>query len=217
MDWMTVINTAVGLTSIILGGFAIWLSLHLYTRSKDAERAVTNGLEAIKAQSEDLQRLTGRWMDRFTRHATEPRPADEGLMMLVSTVANLPSAILTQLSALPQTSAGPSQQALIQESIDGYIGLYYYSALANVLAQSQLPPEHEFDAQNQLHVGIQAIIDGSASDFQLMANALTRADPARVQSSSLQHLLNAAINQWRPHVRSSSQLFAFWRQQHPDQ
>src|SRR5712692_7874432 len=172
MGWVTVINTAASLMSLALGGFAIWLALNLYTKAKDTETKVSSTLEAIKAQTEALQRLTGRWMDRFTRHATEPRPADEGLLMLVSTVANLPSAILAQLSSMPQTSAALSQQVLIQEMVDGYIGLYYYSALANVLAQSMLPAEHEFDAANGFHVGVQATIDSSAADVQLMENAL---------------------------------------------
>lgn len=35
---MELLNTAVGLMSLVLGGFAIWLSLHFYEKGKDAER-----------------------------------------------------------------------------------------------------------------------------------------------------------------------------------
>jgi hypothetical protein len=76
VDFITLINTAVGITSLVVsfffGGFAIWLSMHFYTKAKDTEREVSNSLESIKAQTDTLQKLTARWMDRFTRHATEP-------------------------------------------------------------------------------------------------------------------------------------------------
>ncbi len=71
------------LVSIILGGFSVWLSLHFYTKTKDAETETKTALASIQAQSDALQRLTGKWMDRFTRHATEPRAADEAVMRLV--------------------------------------------------------------------------------------------------------------------------------------
>lgn len=84
MDVLTLLNTAVGLMSLAFGGFAIWLSFQFYSKAKDAETRTAVTLEAIRAQSEALQKLTGRWMDRFTRHATEPKPADEGLLALVN-------------------------------------------------------------------------------------------------------------------------------------
>jgi len=78
MNWLTVIDTAVGITSLVVsfvfGGFAIWLSLYFYTKAKDTDKAVSNSLEAIRAQSDALQRLTARWMDRFSpAPARQPR------------------------------------------------------------------------------------------------------------------------------------------------
>jgi hypothetical protein len=212
VDWLTVINTSVGLMSIFLGGFAIWLSLHLYTRSKDSETATAKTLEAIKAQSEALQRLTGRWMDRFTRHATEPRPADEGLMQLVSVVASLPTTILTNLHVIRNQSDSVTNQALLRDAVDGYIAIYYYSAQTNVLAQGFLPSEDVFDSNETMHTGTQAIIDKSAHDFFYIANLLERLDQNLVRSSQLTHLLDEAINNWRPLVRDSSQVFEARRQ-----
>lgn len=37
MDALTVLNTAVGLMSLALGGFAIWLSFQFYSKATDAE------------------------------------------------------------------------------------------------------------------------------------------------------------------------------------
>jgi len=210
VDWVLVLNTSVGLMALVLGIFAIWLSLHLYSKAKDAEKETAKTLEAIKAQSEALQKLTGRWMDRFTRHAVEPKPADEGLMQLVHVVASLPTTILAHLQV--RTADPTTQEPLLREIIDGYVGLYYYTAQANVLGQGLLPKEEDFDPQNPLHVGLQALIDRSAADFAHLANLLQGVDQQRVRASSLNHLLEEAISQWRPYVRYTSQAFEAQRE-----
>ena len=207
MDWLTTINTAVGLMSLVLGGFAIWLSLHFYTKAKDAETETVKALESIKAQSEALQRLTGKWMDRFTRHATEPRPADQGLMQLVHVVASLPTTILAHLDVVRSGAASGPPPELIRELVDSYVGLYYYTALSNVLAQSVLPAEDQFNAEDPLHVGVRAMVDRTAADFVHMAKVMEGLDQTLVARSSLKKLLSEALEQWRPHVRSASQVF----------
>lgn len=180
---MELLNTAVGLAALFLGGFAVWLSIHFYEKSKETEKAVAITLEAIRAQSEALQRLTGRWMDRFTRHATQPKPADEGLLTLVAAVANLPTTILTHLRIQPES--GQSLESAIQEAVNGYIGLYYYSALSNVLAQATLPNEEVFDAQIDWHTAVQRIIDRTATDFQYMAGVLNSIERRRIDTSPI--------------------------------
>lgn len=93
--------------SLVLGGFAIWLSLQFFIKGKESEKQIALTLEGIKMQTDALQKLTGRWMDRLTRYATEPRPADEGLKLLLSTMADLPTALLTHLQV--QTTIDPAQ------------------------------------------------------------------------------------------------------------
>lgn len=205
MDWFTVLNTSVSLMSLALGAFAIGLSIYLFTKAKDTERDTAKTLEAIRAQSEALQKLTGRWMDRFTRHAVEPKPADEGLLQLVQVVASLPTTILAhmQVKAVDSTIHEP----LLRELLDAYVGLYYYTALANVLAQGVLPQEQDFNPDDPAHAGIQALVDRTAEDFTHMAKLLQGVDQSRLQASSLQHLLNEAIQTWRPLVRHTSQAF----------
>lgn len=205
MDWILVINTSVGLMALVLGALAIWLSLYLYSKAKDSEKETAKALEAIKAQSDALQKLTGRWMDRFTRHAVEPKPADEGLMQLVQVVASLPTTILAHLQV--RTADPSSQEPLLREIVDAYVGLYYYTALANVLGQGVLPQEAEFNPDDPAHAGIQALIDRTASDFTHMARLLGGVDQNRLKASSLQHLLDEAIKRWRPLVRFTSQVF----------
>jgi hypothetical protein len=118
MDWVLVINTAVGLMALGLGVLAIWLSLYLYSKAKDSEKETVKALEAIRTQSDALQKLTSRWMDRFTRHAVEPKPADEGLMQLVQVVASLPTTILAHLQVRGPDHSG--QEPLLKEIVDAY-------------------------------------------------------------------------------------------------
>jgi hypothetical protein len=205
VDWLTIINTSVGLMSLVLGAFAIWISIYFYNRAKDSEKATATALEAIRSQSEMLQKLTGRWMDRFTRHAVEPRPADEGLLQLVQVVASLPTTILAHMQVRHTDST--SHEPLVKEVVDAYVGLYYYTALANVLAQVQLPQEQDFNAEDQYHATVQALIDRTAADFAHVAKVLGGVDQARLAASSLKHLLDEAIERWTPHVRYTSQVF----------
>ena len=207
MNGVEVLNAAVGLMSLVLGGFAIWLSLYLYTKAKDTETETVKALEAIRAQSDALQRLTGKWMDRFTRHATEPRPADQGLMQLVQVVASLPTTILSHLEIVRTPVAANVPPQLVRELVDSYVGLYYYTALSNVLAQGVLPAERHFNGEDPLHVGGRALVDRTAADFQHMAGVMQGLDQTLVGNSGLKQLLNEALELWRPHVHFASQVF----------
>jgi hypothetical protein len=206
MDWLTVINTSVGLMSLTLGGFAIWISLHLFTKAKDTEKEVAKTLEAIKAQSEALQKLTGRWMDRFTRHATEPKPADEGLLTLVATVANLPTTILAHLKAQPEISQPNAE--LLQETVNCYIAIYYYTGLANVMGQSLLPNEDNYNENEPWHVTVKTMVDISAKDFNFIAGVLGRVDQSRVNASIYKSMLDEAVTRWRPYIRNTEENYA---------
>jgi hypothetical protein len=119
-------------------------------------------------------------------------------MQLVHVVASLPTTILEVVRSPGQSGASPQ---MIRAIVDGYVGLYYYSALANVLAQSLLPAEEVFDSKDQLHLGVSALIDRTAADFQHMATVLNGLDQTLVANSSLTRLLEEALNQWRPHVK----------------
>lgn len=203
---MELFNTAVGLTSLVLGGFAIWLSLHFYERAKESEKQAALLLEGIRTQTDSLQKLTGRWMDRFTRHATEPKPVDEGLMALVSAVADLPTTILTTLRITP--GAEPTQVEPIRaELVNTYIGLHYYSAVANVALQTHLPAASEYDETNPGHVALRRLIDSTANDFSFMANSINAMERPRVDTSRLAHLLQETNRDWAPLVRNADGVF----------
>jgi len=208
MSWVDLLNASVGVVSLILGAFAIALSVYFFVKAKESEKEAAKTLEAIRAQTDALQRLTGRWMDRLTRYATEPRPADEGLMMLVNTMANLPTTILTHLRVQTTTDPNVSNEQLIGELVDCHIALYYYIAVANVTAQALLPSPDSFDATIPEHANVQRIIDLTSSDFQYMINMLSRVHGARLNASRVRHLYDEAQASWRPLVRNTQDALA---------
>lgn len=200
---MDALNISVNIVSLILGGFAIRLSVYFYTKAKDAETESAKTLEAIKAQTEALQKLTGRWMDRLTRYATEPRPADESLMMLVSTMANLPTTLLTHFRLQASTQPPRSNEDLLSEIVDCYIGLYYYIAVVNDITQALLPSPDNFDESLPEHKNIKSLIDLSYNDFNYMAQNLSQVNQTRLDNSRVKHLYAQASNTWRPLVRNT--------------
>jgi hypothetical protein len=208
MDGLTVLNTAVGLMSLVLGGFAIWLSLQFYSKGKDAEMRTAVTLEAIKAQSEALQKLTGKWMDRFTRHATEPKPADEGLLTLVNAMANLPTTILTHLRVYTEARGGGVQEAALAEIANGYICLYHYTALANVAWQALLPASGVVDETEPIQTFVVQLVDSTAKDFRYMASVLEKLDKVRLRASTYVNLLDYTVNNLRQHVNDAATVLA---------
>jgi len=201
---------AVGLMSLALGGFSIWLSFQFYTKAKDAEVSAAKSLEGIKSQTDTLQRLAGKWIDRLTKYVTEPKPADEGMMTLVAAVADLPTTILSQVQLNSPTSTDfqANSPLVIQDLVSCYIAVYWYAAMSNVATQALLPSKDEFDLANDSHVLVQRLIDGSAQDYAHMADVLNGLDPQLLQGSPLKHLLDDAVDVYSPHVATSAEKFA---------
>ncbi|MEW6529848.1 MAG: hypothetical protein AB1473_03360 [Thermodesulfobacteriota bacterium] len=208
MDVFTVLNSAVGLMSLVLGGFAIWLSFQFYSKAKDAEKGTAVTLEAIKAQSEALQKLTGRWMDRFTRHATEPKPADEGLLALVNAMANLPTTILTHLRVYPESRGGEVQEAALSHILNGYICLYHYTALANVGWQTLLPASGEVDEMDASQVLMAQIVNSTFEDFRYIESVLGKVEKSRLEASAYADLLGYTVRILRPRVADTATVLA---------
>jgi len=128
------------------------------------------------------------------------------LLALVSAVADLPTTILTTLRIAPGADT-TSIEPLRQELLDAYIALYYYSALANVAMQENLPAASDYDESNDVHVAIRRMIDGSSADFTHVANSLMGVDASRLHASRLSALLLEARDVWRPLVRTADQAF----------
>ncbi|MBY0225627.1 MAG: hypothetical protein K2Q28_07470 [Hyphomicrobium sp.] len=192
--------------SITLSVIAIWLSLHFYERSKESEKQLSNSLAKIDAQTEALQKVNAKWMDRLTKYVTTDTPAqpDPYFAQVVAVLTELPNAITTRM-AKPDVNDAQSQ--LVDELLSSYIAIYHYAALTNFWAQFYLPSAAEYDAENSFHGLTKRVVDSSFQDFNHIAKLLQQADQKRLNRNPLVHLLDDTLTEWRDSVRSSSDVY----------
>jgi hypothetical protein len=163
-----------------------------------------------------LQKLTGRWMDRFTRHATEPRPADEGLMQLVQVVAALPQTMLAHIHVLrpqPEVAVNPTrlaeiQEPWVQESVLCYAILYYYESMANCFGQGLLPKRAEFNEGDGFQNGIRTLVDKSARDFTHLRSVIAKVHESRLQAQGVKPWMDEANEYFAPFVATAEEAWA---------
>ncbi len=199
-----IFSIAASIASVILAVIAIAMSIFFYTQSKNTESSVKESLSGIRTQTDSLQKLTGRWMDRLTKYVTSPKENTDTTEQVRQLLQSLPENIAEQIK-LPATS---ENAALTSEIVTSYIALYYYSAVANVWAQFSLPPLNKYDDNPDYSALVSRVVDGSAADFQHMAKLLASLDQAEVQSNSLKHLLDEAMDLYRDRVATTTQVYA---------
>lgn len=195
MEIASLVSSILGIAISIL---AIWLSLEFYARGRDTERRVEVALAEIKAQTEVLQKLTGRTMDRLTRYATEPKPADEVLLHLVGIIREIPQSIAARLGA---PSDGTDVDALRHEILAAYIAAYFYVGTTNFAFQAALPDDRP-DAENI----VVSMVDQSYGDALTLEGLIGRFRDAEIRASALHHLYLAAMNV-RPQLRNTDMLY----------
>ena len=193
--------------SVVVSVLAIALAIYFFVSAKTVEKAVSNSLIKIETQAETLQRISGRQLDRLTRYVVDqktkaPDPQVEQLLTFLMQIAPRLEA------SVAQRGADPSTDALVRELDSCYIGLYYYSALANYWSQFYLPKVEEFDETNHFHALVQRVTDQSAADFIAMARILEGVESERIAQNPLADLLTEAVGFWRERVRTSAQVFA---------
>ena len=211
VDAWSIISSVV---SVIIGVFAIWLSIYFFIQNKNTEKGVQTSLTKIETQADSLQKINAKWMDRLTRYVTEnrPNPAQES-MQLIKILTTFTNPISGSISGSTQQD---SQEKLINEIFTCYIGLYFYVAQTNYWAQNYLPKASEFDAENEFHKVVKKIVDMSCLDFSHIAKILEGCDQQRLKSNSIAHLLNETQGFWRHRVMSAADMFVEQeKQEHP--
>jgi uncharacterized protein YoxC len=201
MSWVDIVNLSGSIVSIILAAIAIILSFYFYNQSKDTEKEVAKSLCSIETQSEMLQKLTARWMDRLTKYATDARPYEETINQLCLTIQEIPKTI-TGTSQLPQ--AQEQLEALTKDAVAGFVGLYYYSYLSNVYLQGYLPVSSEFDSDNEFHNIIKMTIDQSYNDFSYVKGVLDNTEHEKIDNNPLKSYYEAVEVE---KVKDSGQVF----------
>jgi hypothetical protein len=207
------------MVSVLLGAFAIALSVYFYTSGRRAEVSVSNAVTQIRTQAEMLQKLAGRQLDRLTKYVTEGATPTKGESL--SQVEALISKLPAQLTEALAKQTGPDNIEHLQvEVVTCYCLLYFYTAQANFWAQLSMPPIELFDPKNQFHAMVKRILDMSSVDFNTLANLLPRQDLRKIEATPAYQLVNEAKDQWRNCVRNTEQVFVDqeqWKKQQTQQ
>lgn len=64
-------NLAASIASIILAILAVAQATYYFAQTKSSEERVAVALADIKSATQSLEKLSGRYLDRLTKHVTE--------------------------------------------------------------------------------------------------------------------------------------------------
>lgn len=206
MNAIEMINIISSGASLVLAVVSIALAVYFFVQAKNSETSTTEALASIRSQTDALQKLTGRWMDRLTRYATEGNPANEHMIHILTAIREVPVTVARSIQ-LPNNHH-EQVHTLTNEAIMGYIGILYYSAMSNVYSQMSLPNLDSFDHNNNTHQLIKKSVDSSASDVNTMVELLSRVASNNIDNSPLKHLYDEAHSLWIPLVKDSTTAYA---------
>ncbi len=198
MSPQKLINLIASIASLILSVLAIALSLFFYKEAKNAEGKSELALKGIKTQTQSLENLTAKWMDRLTKYATTPKQADETTSFLFTIIKEF-----TSNRPAAQMLPSPEEDPTTQNIITNYIAIYYYTAVANVALQNYLPPIEDLvenpNAKN--------LLDTSYNDFNALERLLGEVDKSVLAKNALNSLYEITVEQWKPHVKDSTMVY----------
>lgn len=208
MDVIDGVSFGANIASLILSVLAIGISIYFYTQAKGVESKVQSALGEIKTQTNALQALALRQVDRLTKFATTPRDdsSAQTVELLTSYMRELPN-IVVSLRAPAETSNEP---ALRRELVDTYIVLWHYTGLANIwIAAGHLPtsPEYFIESDAQ-HAGVKTLVDRTAGDFRYLASVVTKFDISQISASPFYSHYEEALIELTPRVGDTAEHWA---------
>lgn len=207
MNWLDVFSVISNSISAVLGVVAIWLSWAFYRETKSTEMQVTSSLAKIETQTQALQKLSAKWLDRLTDYITTERsnPLDQSMPQIIEVLTQLPQIVLTSVR---QPTSDQSRDDLVRQLLQAYIALYYYTALTNYWTQTHLPDRDEFRPDVPFHTLLMRIVDSSSSDFSQVAKTLAQADQSILTNLPNVAVLEETRDLWRHEVQSTKEVYA---------
>lgn len=203
-DTINTISILSGVFSISISVIAIFLSIIFYLAGRKTEISVSTSLSKIETQTDALQKLSGRQIDKLMKHAFENNNGNSNndtMLQLMSAFSQLPVTITTILRQ-PTESTNDAQTIA-----DLYAALYFYTAQSNYWSQYYLPKAADYDETNEFDALTKRIVDLSHTDFAAVANWLENCDQRLLAKSNLSEYLTVTKDKWRHNVRSSSEVF----------
>ncbi|MFA4902195.1 MAG: hypothetical protein WC600_05555 [Desulfobaccales bacterium] len=209
-ETVNVINIIGGVSAIAISIIAMALSITFYIAGRKTENSVSSSLAEIKTQTNALQKLSGKQIDKLMDHVFNGNISQSDTMgQIITALSQIPITITT---ILRQPIENPNQTS--QEQIIGlYSALYFYIAQTNYWSQSFLPKVFDFDEKNEFHVLIKRVVDLSNNDFLSVATWLSQCDQSLIEKTPLYDYLKETKDKWRHAVRSSSDVFVVTSQE----
>lgn len=197
------VSLVAGIVSVLLGFLAIGVSLYFYTQTKNTEKDLGKLLEGIRTQTDALQKIVGRQMDRLIRGVTDQPSSDfSAVYEMIGAIKEIPTTVITLLQA-PSSSSSQAVQWWKHEAIKGYIGAYYYSALTNIAHQYFLPPLDQLLPEDRM----KRVVDSSHADFTMLDEWFPKLDKEDLTRNTLYHLHQEAQS-WKPFIKDSTATYA---------
>lgn len=207
MTSIEIISLIAGLVSVILGGFALFLSVYFFINTKGTETKVATALESIKAQTDALQKITLRQVDRLTKYATDNSPYSDILAKIIPTIPS--TAHITEVFTAQLELEKAEKEGLIAELVNAYIGMYQYCAVTNVIAQGQLPPIEHYEDNLPVSEAIKEIVNRSYGYFYTLKGIFKdRVHETRITASPFNEMYQATETNWAPLVKDATQVYA---------
>lgn len=203
-ETINTISILSGVFSISISVIAIFLSIIFYLAGRKTEISVSTSLTKIEAQTDALQKLSGKQIDKSMKHALDGANNSNGndaMAQIMSTLSQIPLTITTILRQ-PTENTNDAQTIA-----DLYAALYFYTAQTNYWSQYYLPKASEFDSENEFDALTKRIVDLSDSDFNGVANWLSQCDQRLLSQSTLWSYFKVTEEKWRHNVRSSAEVF----------
>lgn len=189
------------IASIVLAIVAIFLAVYFYSQAKKTEKEVSSSLSKIETQADALGKISGRQLDRLTKHVTEQRTAESQpeIKALVEIATTISQGFAHNL---PTAGAGDRI-----ETLKYLIACYYYCGLSNYYAYMSLPPPSDFDDINQFHNLTKIVLDQSHNDVQFLRSQLANANRTDIEATGIAHLYDEAEKEWAPRSKDSAKSF----------
>lgn len=201
LEWIGLVS---GIASLVLSVLAIWLSLYFFQTGKATEQRVATSQAKIESEVRSLEALTGRWMDRFTRHATRDPKPDAIALTLIERLD--PRFLLNQQQLVSELGKETLQAK--QDGLDWALVAMHYAAVANVHLAWDLPSPDRYEPSNQMHMTVVQLTDNSYNDYVMLRDQVAALGADLISKSKMLAFYNSAQNFWEPLMRTSIERFA---------
>jgi len=183
LDWFSLVSS---IASLILAVISIWLAVHFYSKSKEAEKAAAQLLTKLETQTGLINRVTTRMLDKYVTYSTSPKEPDESLLIMAQIVQ---SSLSQGLPNNNQVSQEDNSEAVVQHLTTLYIVVMYYAAISNAFLQATAPNQI-----SELEDSHKVLLERSSSDYRTSMSWLDQYGTEYISASPAAGFYNEAID-----------------------